>query len=108
MSTRRGGDSRRRGSARPKFRTTHGAARSLCATRTGGGWRSRKPRRDGFLYALVPPTVGRRIAPHMSTDPLHTDGAALIKDDPWLESYSPRLRERHEYLKGLLRKVQGD
>src|SRR5687767_11787574 len=62
----------------------------------------------GLLSALVPPTVSRRIARHMPNDPLHTDGAALIKDDPWLENYAARLRERHEHLKHYLRKYQGD
>jgi 1,4-alpha-glucan branching enzyme len=44
----------------------------------------------------------------MTTDPLATDGTGLIKDDPWLEGFAQRLRERHEHLKHYLRNYQGD
>jgi 1,4-alpha-glucan branching enzyme len=43
-----------------------------------------------------------------TTDPLHTDGTGLVRDDPWLEKYVHALRGRHEHLKHYLRKYQGD
>jgi hypothetical protein len=43
----------------------------------------------------------------MTTSPLATDGTALLKDDPWLQNYVPRLRSRHEYLKSVLGRIEG-
>lgn len=40
-----------------------------------------------------------------SPSPLQTDGTGLIKQDPWLEPYADKLRERHAYLKSVLAKI---
>jgi 1,4-alpha-glucan branching enzyme len=39
------------------------------------------------------------------TNPLETDGTALIKDDPWLANYAGQLRARHDYLKSIFTRI---
>jgi 1,4-alpha-glucan branching enzyme len=41
-----------------------------------------------------------------TSSPLQTDGTGLIRQDAWLEPYAGRLRERHDYLKSVLAKVE--